>query len=193
MSLAASWQSLFADQPGHAPVVGLRAIACLWVTWFHAVETTGWDTLGMTLDSPPPGKTLGARLQAWWWPIGAAMAGDAGVDLFFVLSGFLLGGLLLHELTTSEQIHAVRFYLRRWFRIVPAYVCTMVLYALLREEDQKPEACPSLWWMNLLFINNLFVTSGLHPACLVHTWYATTARASNPETQCFLHAHSTPK
>lgn len=47
--------------------------------------------------------------------------GPSGVDLFFVLSGFLVGGLLLKELRSTGGIDARRFLIRRGFKIWPPY------------------------------------------------------------------------
>ena len=43
--------------------------------------------------------------------------GWTGVDLFFVLSGFLIGGLLYEELRTTSQLNLGRFLIRRGFKI----------------------------------------------------------------------------
>src|ERR1700730_9432597 len=47
--------------------------------------------------------------------------GWMGVDLFFVLSGFLVGGLLIQELLKARSIRIRRFLFRRMFKIWPAY------------------------------------------------------------------------
>lgn len=46
----------------------------------------------------------------------------SGVDLFFVLSGFLVGGLLLDELSRTGTLDARRFLVRRAFKIWPSYL-----------------------------------------------------------------------
>lgn len=52
----------------------------------------------------------------------------AGVDLFFVLSGFLIGGILIDSRRRPDYFS--RFYIRRVARLMPAYLVILVLYAL---------------------------------------------------------------
>ncbi len=56
---------------------------------------------------------------------GLIRGGWVGVDLFFVLSGFLIGGLLFSELQETGEIRFARFFTRRAFKILPS------AYALL--------------------------------------------------------------
>ncbi len=54
-----------------------------------------------------------------------ATHGNLGVDLFFAISGFLICGLLLEEHRSTHTIDLRRFYLRRCFRILPAYYAAL--------------------------------------------------------------------
>ena len=53
--------------------------------------------------------------------------GGIGVDLFFVLSGWLLGGQLFKEAERTQSIDIKRFWIRRWMRTLPAYYAVLVL------------------------------------------------------------------
>lgn len=57
------------------------------------------------------------------WPRG----GFVGVDVFFVISGFLITGLLLREVETTGRISLPRFYARRARRLLPAAVLVLAL------------------------------------------------------------------
>jgi peptidoglycan/LPS O-acetylase OafA/YrhL len=81
---------------------GLRGVAILLVVATHFVSN-----LRITADG-------------WAWPLVAfAHAGWAGVDLFFVLSGFLITGILVDARGSGSYFKA--FYARRALRILPAY------------------------------------------------------------------------
>jgi peptidoglycan/LPS O-acetylase OafA/YrhL len=54
-----------------------------------------------------------------------------GMDLFFILSGFLIGSILLHSLRTSGSQNIRRFYLRRIFRTFPSYYLVLTFLALV--------------------------------------------------------------
>jgi len=53
-----------------------------------------------------------------------------GMDLFFVLSGFLIGSILLRSVATTGAQHIKRFYLRRVFRTFPSYYLVLTILAV---------------------------------------------------------------
>lgn len=64
-------------------------------------------------------------------------AGDVGVDIFFALSGFLIGAILLRQLPDLQAWPAVqRFWARRWLRTLPAaYVSALVVWVIAAPRD----------------------------------------------------------
>lgn len=58
--------------------------------------------------------------------------GGLGVDLFFVLSGFLVSGLLFREYLASGEVRVGRFLIRRGFKIYPAFYVFAIATVLLR-------------------------------------------------------------
>ncbi len=93
----------------------LRALAIIVVVIYHA------GIMGF----PMPG-----RVDRWGW---------IGVDLFFVLSGYLIGGQLLAPLARDRRIHLGRFFARRALRIMPAYFVVLAVYFLLPPLREYPE------------------------------------------------------
>lgn len=62
------------------------------------------------------------------WIDGFSSFGWSGVDLFFVLSGYLIADKLLKEYDTIGSINFKGFYWNRFFRIIPAYLTVVLLY-----------------------------------------------------------------
>ena len=83
--------------------------------------------------------------------------GWAGVDLFFVLSGFLLGRLVLKEHLTTGRFDGRRFTIRRVLKLWP------VLYVFLAVQAVAgPESWTTFLWQNALHIQNYAGTSLRH-------------------------------
>jgi len=81
--------------------------------------------------------------------------GWSGVDLFFVLSGLLIGGQLWKELKASETIDVKRFVLRRGFRIWPLYYAVIAYLAV--QHIVWRVARPGLW-IDTIFLCNYMPT-----------------------------------
>ena len=90
----------------------LRFLAAMWVVVYHA---QGWPQL--------PQMNEVVRVFFSW--------GFIGVDIFFVISGFLITTLLLKEKFNLGTINLKKFYIRRFFRIIPVvYLFILVLFIL---------------------------------------------------------------
>lgn len=90
--------------------------------------------------------------QPEWLP-GFAKFGWTGVDLFFVLSGFLISSQLFEQIKEGKIISFKQFFLKRFFRILPAFWITVGLYysfPVFREKEALP-----LVWKFLTFTQNL--------------------------------------
>lgn len=78
------------------------------------------------------------------WLPNIASFGWTGVDLFFVLSGFLISSQLFLQIKKGQLISFKVFFLKRFFRIVPAYLATVSIYFCFPYFREK-EALPPLW------------------------------------------------
>ncbi len=81
--------------------------------------------------------------------------GYLGVDIFFVLSGFLITSLLLNEHEAHSKIYLLRFYGRRFLRLLPALSFLLLLYSIITVLDGKEFSSISLGiWASLFYYLN---------------------------------------
>ncbi len=103
-----------ASSSGRVPELdGLRGLAILLVLLCHFVGNSDHTSLPLWLDR-------------FCWVL---RSGWMGVDLFFGLSGFLIGGILLDSRSSGNYFR--RFYTRRVHRILPIYFLLMLLFAFV--------------------------------------------------------------
>ncbi len=57
--------------------------------------------------------------------------GYVGVDVFFVLSGFLISGILLRQIEQTGTVQFRQFYIRRFFRLTPALLAMLTVYIVI--------------------------------------------------------------
>lgn len=124
---------------------GLRAVSILLVIFSHVLQTYHWSQSVPFVWRLNPGAT--------------------GVSVFFVISGYLITTLLLRERTTSGHISLKSFYLRRFFRIVPAYLVYLAAIVLLAANGVVHVAW-SDFGAALLYVTNYTQVNWL----LLHTW-----------------------
>jgi peptidoglycan/LPS O-acetylase OafA/YrhL len=101
---------------------GLRAISITMVVASHCAGG--------------PGFSVGPTLYHWLHGLG-----DLGVRVFFVISGYLITSILVHELDKRQTISLTKFYFRRTLRLFPAfyaYVFTIVLLQSLKLLQLRP-------------------------------------------------------
>jgi peptidoglycan/LPS O-acetylase OafA/YrhL len=120
----------------------LRALAIIVVVVYHAALF---------------GFKLPGRVDRFGW---------IGVDLFFVLSGYLIGGQLLASLARDQRIKLGRFFSRRALRIIPAYFVVLAIYFLLPAWREYPEMSQPLWKF-LLSVQNIALHGG---TAFSHAW-----------------------
>jgi peptidoglycan/LPS O-acetylase OafA/YrhL len=120
----------------------LRALAIIVVVIYHAALF---------------GFKLPGRVDRFGW---------IGVDLFFVLSGYLIGGQLLAPLTRGNKVNLGRFFTRRVLRIMPAYFVVLAVYFLLPSWREYPDMSQPLWKF-LLSIQNIALHGG---TAFSHAW-----------------------
>lgn len=117
----------------------IRGVAILMVLVFH------YRTHNLLI----PSETVN-RIESFGW---------AGVDVFFVLSGFLVGGLMMKEWKRAGSVDARRFLQRRAFKIWPAYYVFLLVATMFHVRPLK-----SFFWQNFFNVQNYF------PSSLSHTW-----------------------
>lgn len=97
----------------------------------------------------------------------AARFGWMGVDLFFVLSGYLIASQFLRPYRFGERPSLGAFYRNRLYRILPAFGAVLALYLAVPLWRESP-SLPPLWQL-LTFTQNLFVDRGRYIA-FSHVW-----------------------
>jgi peptidoglycan/LPS O-acetylase OafA/YrhL len=129
--------TLLSDE-GIRPLDGLRTLAILMVVAQHC----GIEFVSAGLGSTP---ILSFPLIQGGW---------SGVDLFFVLSGFLIGKQLLREFQETGTVRVKRFILRRGLRIWPLYFFILALNIFVASLGSSVA-----WgeiWPELFFVSNYF-------------------------------------
>jgi len=111
--------------------------------------------------SDPIPKSLPVSL-GWFFDLWHC-GGWVGVDLFFVLSGFLVSGLLFREYKLRRRVSLGRFYMRRGWKIYPPFFA-LIAVTVFWQSCQHGGTPPSQLTAEVFFVQNYF--GGLWD----HTW-----------------------
>lgn len=159
--------------PRIAELDGLRGFAIVSVVCLHCFYTPG-------TAASPAYRHFQSLFRLGW----------TGVDLFFVLSGFLIGGILLNRRSASNYF--LVFYARRFFRIIPVYYVWIAAYILLvaifgstlRAHTNSGVSSPLGWgiYRYFLFLQNIWF--GNHAG--LSTWWFGPAWSLAVEEQFYL-------
>lgn len=141
-SLQVNLDPRFQDRQRQPGLDLLRALAIIVVVIYHA------GIMGFQLPN---------RVHRWGW---------IGVDLFFVLSGYLIGGQLLAEVARDKRLNLRRFYARRALRIMPAYLVILAIYFLVPPWREYSDMAQPLWKF-LFSIQNVALHGG---TAFSHAW-----------------------
>lgn len=97
-----------------------------------------------------------------------AKIGWVGVDLFFVLSGFLIGSQLFKSYLVDGALSLKDFYTRRAYRILPAFFVVLLLYVAVPLWREAPG--PYAGWQYASFTWNLLLLGYPKSRALSHVW-----------------------
>jgi peptidoglycan/LPS O-acetylase OafA/YrhL len=125
---------------------GLRALAVMTVLYTHYLSQEYW------------------LFDIYW--------GGMGVRLFFVLSGFLITGILLREKEKLDSSHPNKsnlirqFYLRRFLRLAPVLLVVLVAAVIL----DIPKTRETFWWHVFYLSNFNFAINNSWQGSVAHLW-----------------------
>jgi peptidoglycan/LPS O-acetylase OafA/YrhL len=139
----------FTAAPGKSRMVGLDILRLLAVVL----------VLGRHMTPPPEASPTVVRTALQTWHRG----GWVGVDLFFVLSGFLVSGLLFTEFKERSRLSIGRFYTRRGWKIYPAFF-TLIMTTVILSSIRGGPIARSQVAAELLFLQSYW------PGLWSHTW-----------------------
>ena len=134
----------------HTPALdGFRALSILWVVALHVYWFTG------LLVPMEVYQDIVASV-----PFKGIMSGSLGVDTFFVMSGFLIASQVFLEIDKTQTVDLKKFYLKRAFRLLPAYYLVLIVIELIIPSCQNV-------WANFLYVNNFLP---VQESCMGWSW-----------------------
>ena len=159
----------------------------------HCMHTLGTDRLDRGMSDSAVHSQGGYRpdidgmraiavLSVLFYHMGISQlsGGYVGVDIFLVISGYLISGILFAEFARTGHISFLDFYYRRLKRIAPALIATIVITSLFVGWLYSPTLLAAYGqsaWMAIVSVSNIgfYLTSGYFDTDsavkpLLHTW-----------------------
>jgi len=109
----------------------------------------------------------GRLFESPQWVTDVSKFGWTGVDLFFVLSGYLISSQLFAGIAGTGGLSFGDFFIKRFFRIIPAYLTVLSLYFLFPSFRERESPAPL--WKYLTFTQNLGLDLRYH-GTFSHAW-----------------------
>ncbi|EFA78371.1 transmembrane protein NRF-6 [Heterostelium album PN500] len=154
---------------------GIRTVSTMWVVLGHSLLfslSPGLDNIQYVFGT-----------VRTFFSFQALPAGEFAVDVFFMLSGFLVAHTLLSQLDSKKAkslLFWAKYALHRYIRLSPLMYFLLFVYWKLMpmfgsgpmwyQFAQSLDVCDQYWWTNLLYINNLH-PSTLTQECFAWGWY----------------------
>jgi len=148
-----------AERDATAPLDGLRALSFIWVFGIHFISL-------LFLHSPI--HLLEEYMSEWPILVSIFMRGNLAVDIFHILSAYLITTALVREYHETKTVKLVRFWIKRFFRLAPYNLILLALLLMLgwmRRRSLDPIMANA--WANILFVQNFIPFTEMF---LLHTW-----------------------
>lgn len=114
------------------------------------------------------GHTLGYLYSGTYSFFLSFLSGFLGVELFFVLSGVLIGKLLIEVFSSQNSNRNLKnFLIRRWFRTLPMYFIMLLVYWFGNQYFDSVKNNDVALWKYFFFIQNFF---GVQPTFFGVSW-----------------------
>ncbi len=88
------------------------------------------------------------------------LMGYLSMNLFFVLSGFLIGSLVFGEIKKTEKLNILHFYIRRNLKLLPSFYVVLLLYFFIPSFREDAAGGMAPFWRFATFTQNYFSTYG---------------------------------
>ena len=131
---------------------GLRAFAVILVVIYHMSDFAA---------SLPRGP--------YWIATIVTSLGPNGVNVFFIISGFIITTLLMREKISAGQVSLAAFYIRRFFRIVPPFGTYLLALLAIRALGGISISSHNLLW-SALFLGDIVFINPMNGWFVAHTW-----------------------